>query len=90
MFEDNQKLLEDAFRSKSHMDSSWDWVGAHHFWNTEGVTIKKGETINSASKWTNYYEPMVEGSLASTFTDKGINWDANSVKVDITGHGGFY
>lgn len=90
MFEDNQKLLEDAFRSKSYMDSSWDWIGNHHFWNTEGVTIKKGETINSASKWTNYYEPMVEGSLASTFTDKGINWDAHSMKVDITGHGGFY
>ncbi len=90
MFEDNQKLLEDAFRSKSHMDSSWDWVGNHHFWNTDGVTIKKGETINSASKWTNYYEPMVEGSLAATFTDKGINWDAHSMKVDITGHGGFY
>ena len=90
MFEDNQKLLEDAFKSKSYMDSSWDWVGDHHFWNTEGVKIKKGETVNSASKWTNYYEPMVEGSLASTFTDKGINWDARSMKVDITGHGGFY
>ena len=90
MFEDNQKLLEDAFKSKSYMDSSWDWVGDHHFWNTSGVKIKKGETVNSASKWTNYYEPMVEGSLASTFTDKGINWDARSMKVDITGHGGFY
>ena len=33
MFEDNQKLLEDAFRSKSYMDSSWDWIGNHHFWN---------------------------------------------------------
>ncbi len=90
MFEDNQKLLEDAFRSKSYMTNSWDWVGNHHFWNTDGVTIKKGETINSGSEWTNYYEPMVEGSLATTFIDKGINWDACSIKVVISGHGGFY
>ena len=90
MFEDNQKLLEDAFRNKSYMTNSWDWVGNHHFCNTDGVTIKKGETVNSAWHWTNYYEIMVEGSLATTFMDKGINWDAHSMKVDVYGHGGFY